>query len=154
MYLCTGRLTIIQLINCGLVTPYGDIDLGQLGITLLRWYMCIRNHGTIHDLGWINSPARADRFTVTTACLVYGRWLNSQLIETVGSRNPRFNHHYLMTSSHRNIFRVTGPDRWVPSQRPVTWSFDDFFICARTTGWANNRDTGDLRLHRAHHESL
>ena len=45
-----------------------------------------------------------------------------------------------MTSSNGNIFRVTGPlrgeftgDRWIPSQRPVTRSFDVFF---------------DLRLHK------
>ena len=28
-----------------------------------------------------------------------------------------------------------------PSQRPVTWSFDVFYL--------NNRDAGDLRRHRA-----
>ena len=40
----------------------------------------------------------------------------------------------MMTSSNRNIFRVTGPlcgeftcPRWVPLQRPVTRSFDVFF---------------------------
>ena len=38
-----------------------------------------------------------------------------------------------------------------PSQRPVTRSFDIFLICARTNDWANNRDGGDLRRHRAHH---
>ena len=39
-----------------------------------------------------------------------------------------------MTSSNGNIFRVTGPlcgeftgHRWIPPQRPVTWSFDVFF---------------------------
>ena len=39
-----------------------------------------------------------------------------------------------------------------PSQRSVTRSFDVFFlICTWTTGWANNRDTGDLRRHCAHY---
>ena len=40
----------------------------------------------------------------------------------------------MMTSSNGNIFCVTGPlyreftgYRWIPSQRPVTWSFDVFF---------------------------
>ena len=38
-----------------------------------------------------------------------------------------------------------------PSQRPVTWSFDVFFlICAWTNGWASNRDV-DLRRHHAHY---
>ena len=42
--------------------------------------------------------------------------------------------HSMMTSSKRNIFRVAGPlcgeftdHRWIPSQRPVTRSFDVFF---------------------------
>ena len=38
-----------------------------------------------------------------------------------------------------------------PSQRPVTRSFDVFFICAWINDWVNNRDTGDLRRHRAHY---
>ena len=40
----------------------------------------------------------------------------------------------MLTSSNWNIFHVTGPlwgeftgDRWIPSQRPVTRSFDVFF---------------------------
>ena len=37
------------------------------------------------------------------------------------------------------------------SQRPVTRSFDVFFICAWTNGWANHRDAGDLRRHCAHY---
>ena len=39
-----------------------------------------------------------------------------------------------------------------PTQRPVTRNFDVFFfISAWTNGWANNRDTGDLRRHHAHY---
>ena len=80
----------------------------------------------------------------------------------------------LMTSSDGNIFRVTGPF-W-----PVTRSFDVFFdlclrgihrssvnsphkgqwrgalmfsfICAWINGWVNNRETGDLRRHRANYD--
>ena len=44
---------------------------------------------------------------------------------------------------------VTGEFR---SQRPVTWSFDVFIICAWTNGWVYNRDVGDLRRHRAHYD--
>ena len=56
-------------------------------------------------------------------------------------------------------FRVTG--LWVgnspvtgecPTQRPVTGSFY-VFICAWTNSWANNGDTGYLRLHRAHYDT-
>ena len=63
----------------------------------------------------------------------------------------------LMTSSNGNIFRVTGPlcgeftgHRWNPCKRPVTRSFHVFLICAWISGWVSNRDTADLRRHRAH----
>ena len=39
-----------------------------------------------------------------------------------------------------------------PSHRPVTRSFDGFFICAWTNGWVNNQDVGDVRRHRAHYD--
>ena len=45
--------------------------------------------------------------------------------------------------------KVTGG---FPSQRPVTWSFDVYLICAWANGWANNRDASDLRRHCAHYE--
>ena len=58
-----------------------------------------------------------------------------------------------------NMFRVTDPlrgeftgHRWFPSQRPVTRTFGVFFDLRWTSGWVNNRDTGDLRRHRAHHD--
>ena len=42
-----------------------------------------------------------------------------------------------------------------PSQRPVTWSFDVFFIiCAWTNGWVNNRYAGDLRCHHTHYNVI
>ena len=61
-----------------------------------------------------------------------------------------------MTSSNWNIFRVTGP-LWeeftgeFPSQRPLTRSFN-FFFDLQTNFCVNNRDAGDLRRHRAHHD--
>ena len=39
-----------------------------------------------------------------------------------------------------------------PSQRPVMQSFDVFFICTWTNGWANSRDTGTLRCYHAHYD--
>ena len=39
-----------------------------------------------------------------------------------------------------------------PAQRPMTRSFDIFFICAWTNGWLNNREAGDSRRHRAHYD--
>ena len=39
-----------------------------------------------------------------------------------------------------------------PSQRSVTRCFCAFFdLCLNKPGWANNRDAGDLRRHRAHY---
>ena len=39
-----------------------------------------------------------------------------------------------------------------PTLKPVTRSFDVFFICAWTNDWVNNRDASDLRRHRAHYD--
>ena len=64
----------------------------------------------------------------------------------------------MMTSSNANIFCVTGPlwgesigHRWIPSQKPVTQSFDISLICVWTNGWAKNPDAGDMRRHRAYY---
>ena len=35
---------------------------------------------------------------------------------------------------------------------PVTRNFDVSLVCAWTNGWANNRDAGGLRRHRAHYD--
>ena len=39
-----------------------------------------------------------------------------------------------------------------PEQRPVTRSFDVFFICAWINVWVNNREAGDLRRYRAQYD--
>ena len=39
-----------------------------------------------------------------------------------------------------------------PSQRPVARSFDVFFDLHLNDAWANTRDAGDLRRHRAHYD--
>ena len=41
-----------------------------------------------------------------------------------------------------------------PSQRPVTWSFDVFFDLRLNKRCINNREAGDLRCHRAHHDVI
>ena len=63
----------------------------------------------------------------------------------------------LMTSSNRNIFRVTGPfcgefTGEFPSQRSLTRGLHVSLIRAWTNSWINNRDAGDLRRHRAHYD--
>ena len=61
----------------------------------------------------------------------------------------------MTTSSNGNIFHFIGPlwgeppvARGFPSQTPVTRSVEFCWFCARTNGWANNRDAGELRHHR------
>ena len=39
-----------------------------------------------------------------------------------------------------------------PTQRPVTRSFDVFFICAWMKDRVNNREAGDLRGNRTHYD--
>ena len=63
----------------------------------------------------------------------------------------------MMTSSNGNIFRVTGLVRGIhrsPVNSPHKGQWRGVLmlsmICAWTNGWANNRDAGDLSLHRAH----
>ena len=41
-----------------------------------------------------------------------------------------------------------------PAQRPVTRSFDAFFISAWINAWANNREAGDLGRHLAHYDVI
>ena len=65
-----------------------------------------------------------------------------------------------ITFGEECIFRITGPlwgqftgHRWIP----LTKTSDAEFWCflwsaAEPTGWANHRDTGDLRHHRAHYD--
>ena len=64
--------------------------------------------------------------------------------------------HSMMTSSNKNIFRVTGPlcgefTGEFPSQRPVTRSFDAF---SDLHGWINNREADDLRRYRGHYDVI
>ena len=40
-----------------------------------------------------------------------------------------------------------------PSKRSMTRSFVFSLICTWTNGWANNRDAGDLRRHRAYYDA-
>ena len=67
-------------------------------------------------------------------------------------QNDLYSH--MMTSSNRNIFRVTGfcaannsphKGQW---RGPLMFSF----ICVSINGWVNNHEAGDLRRYRAHYE--
>ena len=57
---------------------------------------------------------------------------------------------YPMKYVHVFIY-VTGE---FPAQRPVTRSFDVFFDLRLNKRWVNNREAGDLRRHRIHHDVI
>ena len=61
---------------------------------------------------------------------------------------------FILTSLSGNIFRVTGPLWWEFTGHKGQWRRALMFsvICAWSNGWANNRDAGDLRGHRAHYD--
>ena len=67
---------------------------------------------------------------------------------------------FMMTSSNGNIFRVTGhlcgefPGlRWIPRTKASDAELLIFSLtCVWINGWVNNRETGDLRRHRAHYD--
>ena len=63
----------------------------------------------------------------------------------------------MMTSSNGNIFRVTGHlcgeftgPRWIPH----TKASDAELWCVWINDWVNNREAGDLRRYRAHHDVI
>ena len=65
----------------------------------------------------------------------------------------------MMTSSNGNIFRVTGHlceeftgDRWIPRTKASDAELWCFLWFAWINGWVNNREAGDLRCHRHHHD--
>ena len=41
-----------------------------------------------------------------------------------------------------------------PAQRPVTRSVDVSFDLPWINDWVNNREAGDLRRHRVHHDAI
>ena len=67
-----------------------------------------------------------------------------------------------MTSSNRNIFRVTWPFVWGIHRSPVNsphkgqWRGALIFslICAWINTWVNSREAGDLRRQRTHYDAI
>ena len=67
----------------------------------------------------------------------------------------------MMTSSSRNIFRVTGPLLGIhrspvncPHKGQWRGALKFSLICTWTNSWASNGDAGDLRRHRAHYDVI
>ena len=63
-------------------------------------------------------------------------------------------HACMMTSSNRNIFRVTGYLRreFTGHKGQQRGALMFSFICAWINGWVNNREAGDLRCHHNHYD--
>ena len=66
---------------------------------------------------------------------------------------------YTMTSSNRNVFRVTGllfgeftSYRWIPFTNASDTELRCFLWCTWINGWINNREAGELRRHRGHYD--
>ena len=68
----------------------------------------------------------------------------------------RWHSHDMMTSSNRNIFRVTGHRSPVNSPHKGQWCEALMFslICVWINGWVNNGEAGDLRHHHAHYDGI
>ena len=67
----------------------------------------------------------------------------------------------MMTSSNENVFRVTGPlfgeftgHRWIPLTMASYAELWCFLSPAPEKGRKNNREAGDLRRHRVHHDVI
>ena len=69
-------------------------------------------------------------------------------------RWTRLVHYDVVKWKHFPHYRpfVRGIHGGFPSQRPVTRNLDVFLDLRWTKGRTNNRDTGDLRRHRAHYD--
>ena len=68
---------------------------------------------------------------------------------------------YMMKSSNENIFRVTGHlcgNSPVPGEYPSQASDTElrcfYLTCTWINDWVNNREAGDLRRYRAHHDVI
>ena len=99
----------------------------------------------------------------TGAIIIRGPWLDVTEAQQCVCHTAivTWCYRYMMTSWNENIFYVTGllwgesiDDRWVPLSKAMQWrgAFMFSLICSWTNGWANNRDTGDLRRHRANYD--
>ena len=118
-----------------------------------------RQHGSLFSL----KTEKASKLFISG--LLWGvspmtdRFFSRSTSDAESASMPRYLHGstpVMMTSSNRNIFRVTDLCEGnspvldgFPSHRPLTRSFDVFFSWANV--WENNWDTGDLRRHDAHY---
>ena len=85
--------------------------------------------------------------------------IKCRCFDILGKRSSKGWSQCMMTSQNGNIFRVTGPlcveftgHRWIPLTKGQSLgAFIFCLICVWINGCVNNRETGDLRRHRAHY---
>ena len=143
--------------HCGVVTPYGDIELGQ---PWLRYWLVAWKHQTI---SWTNidlSSLRAPGIHFITRRSAHKDRKFHQFCN-IASRSPngrRVNVHFMVTSTNGNIFGVIGPFvggiHRSPVNSPHKGQQRGALMFPLIFAWVNNREAGDLRRHRAHYDVI
>ena len=123
-------------------------------LVLVIWRLAVVNASTTSMLTSVPDFTRRCTISPNTA---YTRALFEYKDRLIFKRGI----HTMMTSSNGNNFRVTGHINVrgihrspVNSSHKGQWRGALMFslICAWINDWVNNRETGDLRRHRAHHD--
>ena len=109
------------------------------------WILAWRSHGQIMELFseiFVGTLPKLDHFSKTTKYIIHVQNKRTAASSTDDIRKCK---NYTMTSSNRNIIRITGPLRGnspvsekFPAQRPVTWSFDVFFVPRLNKGFSKS----------------
>ena len=122
-------------------------------------------HSPCVDISAINNPSKHNcRYRPPLGAMILstgGNIVNESLQAYIWSLRDLGPSH-MMTSSNGNIFHVTGPlcgkftdHRWIPrakASEAELWCF--LWSAPWMNGWANNREAGDLRRHRAHNDVI
>ena len=92
------------------------------------------------------------------------QFVNSTISTSVNQYTSKVSHTMscfsMMTSSHGNIFRVTGhlcgefpgPGEFPTNKGQWRGALMFSLICVWINGWVNNREAGDMRRYRAHYD--
>ena len=99
---------------------------------MLIWFHC--NNGPVrYDIHFYHHPQCRKQHDWQILCQFL--WV------MMTSSNGKFSASLAICAGHSPV-----PGEF-PAQRPMTRSFDGFFICVWRNGWVNNRGAGDLRRH-------
>ena len=117
-------------------TPWNTISTRNNTFTILFFYVAV-------FLGFFSEVTHLKINTIV---------LRGQCVNDISGRESTC--HCGSVHDDVTIFRVTGHRSPVNSPHKGQWRGALMFslICARINGWVNNREAGDLRRHRAHHD--